>query len=246
MTLIVAVAFANGVVVASDSAASDTDTNLKQDVIKVRPLEGCSMLLGISGASGTTQHIEEAFVGFHAKETLKRLRQDVKKIIATELREAYDGYVQVPGTQVNPPVAVVLLAGLCENRPFILEIDRDGQDTVYGEGLGSFLAVGSGKAIAQAIFRPHLAPASARSEEQAKVLACRVIEDAIALSAAFVAAPVHLHLVTLGGQSKECSKEELEGLSDTCAAWRQLERDTLSRALAPAGTAEEQSEIPRP
>ena len=246
MTLIVAVAFANGVVVGSDSAASDADTQLKQDVLKVRHLEGCSILLGISGASGTTQHIEEAFATFQPKDSLKRIRQEVKKIVTSELKEAYSGYVYVPGTQANPPVAVVLLAGLCENRPFILEVDRDGQDTVFGDGLGSFAAVGSGKMIAQAIFRPHLGPAGSRSEEQAKVLACRVIEDAIALSAAFVAAPVHLHVATAGTDTRECSREELEGLSDTCAAWRQLERDTLSQALAPEKGGEEQPEIPKP
>ena len=144
----------------------------------------------------------------------------------------------------QPPVAILLFAGVHERSPWILEIEKDGRDTLYGGDLGNFCAIGSGKPWAQAVFRPHLG--TGRDLQLGKVFACRVLEDSIDLAASFLARPIHIHTVSLNGDVQHVNEVELRQLSDTCELWREGERAALGKLLSPPQPSQAEPEIPKP
>jgi len=246
MTLILAISCSDGVVMAGESAASDTETGTKQRARKVRQLGEQPILYGGSGDVGLLQRLDECLRGFSNKPSLKRIRQDLRKAVVPELAEARELHVPFPQQPFHqPPTAVMLFAGIHDERPWIIEIERDGRDTAYGEELGGFAAIGSGKPWAQALFRPHLG--TTRTLELGRLFACRVMEDAIELAAGFIAPPIYIMTVDKSGSVSEVDATTLTGVSETCELWRALERETVGRILTPpAASPAPPEEIPKP
>ncbi len=246
MTLIVAIGCSDGVVLAADSAATDADSGLKQPAVKIRPVPGQPFLYGGSGDVGLLQKIDEALAGFPARGTINALRKELKRRVAPELAESVQLHVPYPHPAYNmPPTATLLFAGVLNRAPWILEIERNGGDTIFSTvDFGHFGAIGSGKPLAQAIFRTHLR--TERDLRLGKIFAYRVIDDAIELSASGLAQSIHIHTAALDGTIETVGQEELDGLRDTCALWRQTERDALGRALAPEPVEEPAPDVPEP
>lgn len=245
MTLVVAIGCKDGVVLGAESASSDGDSGTKQPFHnKIKPIGSQSILYGGSGDVGLLQKIHDSLAGFQARHSLKRIRQELKKLVVPELKESRELHVPYPQQGFHqPPEATLLFAGVFENRPWILEIEKDGRDTMYGPELGWFAAIGSGKPWAQAIFRPHLG--TERDLSLGKVFACRVLEDSIDLAAAFLAKPIHLHSIALDGAILHCESGELQQLGETCELWRALERESVGRLLAPNLESVELPEVPK-
>ena len=233
MTLIVAVGCTDGVVLASDSATTDTETGTKQPSQKIRQVRQLPILWGGSGDVGLLQKIEESLTGADlAMHSVKRVRQDLKKLTASELAESRQFHVPYPQPPFHqPPVAVLLFAFILQGRGWILEIERDGRDTMYDEGLGSFAAIGSGKPWAQAAFRPHLG--SQRALDEGKLLAYKVVDDSIMLAAGGLAHPIHMYTISLDGIVAEVEHPELKALADACELVREAERSALKSGLTP-------------
>ena len=245
MTIVVALGCSDGVVIAADSAASDQLSGLKQPTAKINPLKGQAILYGGSGDVGLLQKIHEGLEDYKAQAKLKRLRQELKRLVATELHASSQMHVPWPGGGFDtPPAATCLFVGVLQGQPWILEIERDGRDTIYGEGFGNFAAIGSGGPLAQALFRPHLT--TPRDLRLGKIMAYRLIDDAIALSASGLAHPIRIHTINMSGNLGEIKDTEIEGLASTCEAWRALERETVSGLLAASSGKVEIAEIPHP
>lgn len=98
--------------------------------------------------------------------------------------------------------------------------------------------------MAQAIFRTHRG--TERDLRLGKVFAYRVVEDAIDLSAAYLARPIHVYTVSLDGTVAELGEDEMRGLELTCQTWRQLERDAVGGLLAPQASREQAPDVPLP
>lgn len=245
MTLIIGIACEDGVVLAADSASSDPESGTKQPFEKIKRLRELPILYGGSGDVGLLQKIEESLGTLTAKATLKRLRQDIKKLVIPELKEARELHVPYPQAPYHqPPDATLLFAGVLDSRPWILEIEKDGRDTVYGEDLGNFAAIGSGKPWAQAIFRPHLR--TKRDLRLGKIFAYRVVEDSIELAAGFLAGPVHIYIISADGTVLKVDEQEISQLAGTCELWRTLEREAVGEILAPTKRGEVEPEVPKP
>jgi ATP-dependent protease HslVU (ClpYQ) peptidase subunit len=244
MTLIIGITCRDGIVLAADSAGSDPEIGTKQPFDKIKRLGTQPILYGGSGDVGLLQKIDETLKNVTPKATLKRTMQEIKRLIIPELKEACDLHVPYPEQYFNkPPCAILLFGCIIEGKPWTIEIERNGNDTVYGDNLGNFAAIGSGKPWAQAIYRPHL-----RTERDlilGKIFAYRVLEDSINLSAAFLAMPIHIHTISLDGTVEKVSKEDLDGIANTCGIWRNLERDAVGNLLAPKSE-ETEPEIPEP
>ena len=241
MTLVLAIGCTDGVVIGADSAS--TDESLKQPFVKIQQLGTHPILYGGSGDIGLGQKLDEALEGTVMRDSVKLMRREIKKRLAQDLRESASLHAAYPTTDSHlPPVAILLFAGVLDDKPWILEIEKDNSDTVYGNDLGNFAAIGSGKMLAQALFRPHLW--NARDLQEGKVLAYRILDEAINLSATGLARPIHIHTITLDGSIEKVKEEECEALDDTCEGWRQLERESFKQALA--GQQEEDTTIPVP
>lgn len=241
MTLVLAIGCTDGVVIAADSQS--TDENLRQPFVKIQQLGPHPILYGGAGDVGLGQKLDEALKGAVMRESVKLMRREIKKRLAQDLRESVSLHATYPTQQSQlPPAAILLFVGVLDGKSWILEVEKENRDTVYGDDLGNFAAIGSGKMLAQALFRPHLW--SARDLSAGKILAYRILDDAISLSAIGLARPIHIHTISLDGAIEKVEDEECETIDDTCEGWRQLERDSFKQVLS--GQPEEDTQIPKP
>lgn len=231
MTLIVAIGCTDGLVFASDSASSDSEVGTKQPAKKIRTIPGQSILWASSGDVGLIQNIEEALKGLTLKNTPHKTRQEIKKRVGPVLKESMDSHVPYPDQRFSqPPCAITLFAFVQDHLPWILEIERNCGDTIFGEDYGYFAAIGSGKPWAQAVFRPHLL--TKRDIRLGRIFAYRVLEDSINLAAGGLAQPIHLFSMSLDGRisNLDC---DIVSISKTCELWRELEGEAVGQILAP-------------
>jgi len=245
MTLVIGIKCRDGIVLAADSASSDVDIGTKQPFEKIIRVGTQPLLYGGSGNVGLLQKIDENLKSFIVKPTLKRTLQEIKRIVIPEQKEACEFHVPYPEQFFHkPPEAILLFGCIIEGKPFIIELERNGSDTVYGDNLGNFAAIGSGKPWAQAIFRPHLR--TDRDLNLGKIFAYRILEDSINLAASFLSMPIHMFTMSLDGAVTKVIGEDLKELSATCEVWRSLERDAVGKLLAPKGEEEAEPDIPKP
>lgn len=246
MTLIVALACSDGIVMGADSASSDPMSGTKQPVIKIQQVGNKPILFGGAGDVGLIQKVMEALdnLTIPASPKFATIRQIIKQTCLPEMKEAADTHIRhfLPGYD-SPPTAIFLFGCIHRKLPFILEIEADGRDTVYDKNLGYFHAIGSGKALAQAIIRPHLT--RDRDLELGKILAYRILEDSIELAASGLAKPIHLYTLKLDGTLNELNGDELSNLQSDCELWRELEREALGKLLAPSRE-DESATVPEP
>jgi len=233
MTLIVGMACTDGAIIAADSASTDPESGTKQPSIKINRLKDQNILYGGSGDVGLLQQIKEALENYNPKNTLKRIRQEIIRCIRPIYQESINSHVPYPiGFFQKPPIAILLFVGITNGKPWILEVERDCRTTHYGENLGNFCAIGSGKPWAQAIFRPFLVRKD-RTLELGKIFICRILCDAIDLSAGGLSHPIHIYELKPECEPRELDEDEIERLKDTCETWRQLQVETVGRLLTP-------------
>jgi len=231
MTLITAIGCSDGVVLAADSSGSDLDVGTQQLLTKIKRLGNQPILYGGSGDVGLLQKIDESLFKFTSKHTLKSIRQEIRRCVIGDYKEALELHAPYPHPMYHtPPPAILLFAGITNQKPWILEIEKDCRDTCYGSDMGNFCAIGSGKPLAQAIFRPHLH--TERNLVLGKIFAYRVLDDAIKLSAGNVDYPIRIYTIDLGGAIHELSDLELTELKNECELWRELERDAVKGLIS--------------
>ena len=230
MTLVVAIRCTDGIVIVADSAASDAEVGTKQTVIKIRRVGFGTIYYGGSGDGGLLQKVDEDLQDLTCEGNFKRIRKDIRKTVLPHLNEAISSHIRYPQQPFNqPPAAVLLFAGVIDGKPWILEIERDGRDTLYNQDMGNFAAVGSGKPWAQAVMRPHLN--REKDLRAAKIFAYRIVDDAIELASGGLAKPIVMHSIDLAGVLSQVPEEELTALATTCEGWRDLEREAVGEIL---------------
>lgn len=245
MTLIAGIVCDDGVILAADSANTDMDAGTKQPVEKIKRLGEHKILYGRSGDAGLLQKIDDALQGCPHRDVMKRFRQELKARIVPEQQEAVRFHAPYPAQGFNrPPEAILLFAGIVGGQPTLLEIEKDGRDTVYGKDMGNFAAVGSGKPWAQAIFRPFLY--TPRNLELGKVFAYRVMVDAIALASGLIAEPVRIWVIPVNGEITQVEAVEMERLLHQREMWREMEEEAVGRLLRPRPAPEPEPTLPAP
>jgi proteasome beta subunit len=232
MTLVVAIICSDGVVIGAESASSDLEAGTKQAAEKLQQLGKHSVVYGGSGDYGLIMKLNEELIPLGNRPSLpKKVHQEIKRYVVPEMAEAckqHSPYPQAPYHQ--PPCAILLFAGVINKQPWILEIEKDGRDTYYGPPLGNFAAIGGGKTLAQALFRPHLN--SNRDLRLGQIFTYRLLEDSIEISASGLAKPIYLYTISLDGAVKKIDGSELNQISQSCELWRQLERESVGSLLA--------------
>jgi 20S proteasome alpha/beta subunit len=243
MTLVLAIGCSDGMVIAADGLSMD-ETNIKSSAEKITRISGSPILYGQSGDVGLQQKMDESLTSVKPGTTMKATRRNIKRQTGVVFQESRESWVQYPRRPFNePPDASLLFVGILDRKPWIMQIETDNRDTMFGDQMGNFAAIGSGKVMAQALFRPHLE--TDRNLELGKIFAYRIVDDAIDLTAYGLGYPIRIYTLALDGTVRRVEREELRKLNDTCESWRQLERDTVGEVLA--GHHESHgADIPRP
>lgn len=231
---------------AADSAVSEADTGTKCLGEKLSRLGAEPILYGSSGSVGLRQRIDDSLKSFKPKTNLKQLRNVIKSLCVSEQKAVCDSHVPYPDPSFHrPPLAILLFAGVLDGTPWILEIERNGEDTLYDEKMGCFAAIGIGKTFAHAVYRSHLY--HARSLQEGRVQAYRVVEDAINIGATGLAEPIQISTIDAKGAVEEMQPAKLRQLKDFVNTWRAIEHESLGLALSPANaTPSVEAPIPKP
>lgn len=262
MTVALSLVCSDGVLVASDSMASEgrlASTAVKVHSLAQRPI--------VWTASGSVFVIEEAANQLSNLETqlaqnpdvaaafdrpdLPVIRQNVAGLLKQTMHQCYQSALPFGANQqVNgshPFITDFLVAGYTRETPYLLEIARDGQVNWHTDE--GFYAIGSGgefAAVAQGLMK-HYLDAGPLPLKYGMQLAYRTIETACEVSSMFVRIPVQLAIVNKDG-TKILNHGEIEQLKDEVAGWKQLESDTLWRKVSdiPADELETPPSIDQP
>jgi proteasome beta subunit len=243
VTIVIAMRCSDGVVIGADSAVS-YDIGIKQPVEKIKRLGEHPILYGGSGDHGLLQKLDENLKSVKMRPTLQVMRREIKKYIGPELRESAQQHAPYPLPDYHqPPQAILLFVGILDGEPWILQIEKNNSDTLFGDELGNFAAIGSGELLARALFRPHLE--TQRDLELGKIFTYRMLDDVIELSSGGVARPIHIHTISVDGTFGRVESAEMRQLGGLCEGWREVEREALEEVLT--GQSDESgADIPAP
>lgn len=237
MTLIVALACEDGVVLAADSASSE-DVGTKMPVCKVNRIGELPIIWGGSGNVSVLQKMESRLEHIKMKNRFEATIGEIKGAVCQIQKEALDGHVPYPGRPYEtPPAGIALFAAVHDQQPWVFEIERNGEDTVMDDRYGRFAAAGSGKIFAHAIARPYLFH-QPRSLRVGQCIAYRVVQDSIALASAGLCEPIEMAWVDRDGHVSSLENNERQAIEHACGVWRSIELESLGRALSPQPAAE--------
>jgi 20S proteasome alpha/beta subunit len=248
MTVALGLVCSDGVLVASDSMASNgpvASTAVKVHKFSAQPI--------VWTASGSVYVIEEAAQQLSvlenqitadtaaqaafSKPDLPLIRQNVVRFIKNTMAQCYGSALpygvnqKMPDGIHHPFVTDFLVAGYTNATSYLLEVANDGQVNWHtNEG---FYAIGSGgafAAVAQGLMK-HYLDAGPLPLQYGMQLAYRTIETACDVSSMFVRTPVQLAVVDSAG-ARVLEHAEIEQLKDEVLGWKQLERDALWRKVS--------------
>jgi proteasome beta subunit len=238
VTVILGLRCAEGLVIASDSQATNQvggGTPVRLDAAKVKPL-GKHILWAGTGAQGCSQRIEAALLPHAAKygpsqdqwKTARAIQGEANKV---QLASA-QSFVQFSPTAHREAWGGIF-CGWSKEGPWIMEIDLNGGWQFHDP----FAATGSGMAFAHLAIGSiqHYDPQT-QSLDAAKAIAYRAIETTCTVSAYGVGMPVQLGVVLKDG-AKLLSEAEREETKELVNLWKAKEVDTLGE-VAPKTAAE--------
>lgn len=222
MTLVLAIRFRDGVVLASDGqcTADTAGQPTRQPARKLFDLGG-RIAWGAAGSVGLQQTLRERL----SDAGLLDLRTaDLRLLLGEEVaaiqQDALQRYVPHPGT--DPPDLSCLFCGVDESGPWIVEIPRTGADHQFHDGVA---AIGSGDIFARVLLRS--ADTAALDAGRAKMVAYAAVADAIDLAAFFLGPPIQMTVVTRAGVARVPSEEIEVTLPAQVSAWRERQRRAL-------------------
>lgn len=241
MTVALGLVCSDGVLVASDSMASDGP--VASNAVKVHAFEHQPI---VWTASGSVFVIEEAALqlvelekqvgqnaavqGAFGEPNLPVIRQNVANCLKQTMAQCYGSALPFGANQqVNgnhPFITDFVVAGYAQAKPYLLEVARDGQVNWHTDA--GFYAIGSGgafAAVAQGLMK-HYLDAGPLPLQYGMQLAYRTIETACDVSSMFVRTPVQVAIVDKNG-ARVLDHGEIEQLKDEVMGWKQLERDAL-------------------
>lgn len=239
MTLILALRYRDGLLLASDSQATTQASGqwTKQELEKLFTLHDV-IGWGASGSVGLTQRLQHAiadkrYLNLFANNGTESGAQELLKAVNKLQQEAVKEFVKgvaPEGTPLGSPQTLAcLFVGSARGQPFILEIAANGTRQFHTV---PYAAVGSGDVFAlHAIRSVAHYDILALGREQAAALAYRTIDNAINTAAFGLGGPVQL-LVVNNGKASRLNKDEVEAVRDLVDLWKRKEVETLGSLSA--------------
>ncbi len=231
MTLVIAIACRDGIVLASDGQATCDAAGqpTRQPVRKLFDIGG-RIAWGAAGSAGLQQTVEAGFAQLdgHQDDPGQMRRRLAAAIIPHQQRAVRDF---VPHDGSDPPELACLFCWCDPQRgPVLLTVPRTGSDHQLHD---DYAAIGSGDIFAAFTMRS-VAHFGTRhlGMEQAKMLAYKAVADAIEVAAVYLGPPIQMYEVAARG-ARRVAQEEIDGaLADAVRVWKARERETLGD-LAP-------------
>lgn len=232
MTIIAGLLAKDGVVIAADSQATDSQAGIRTSYDQKLRALGNQYVWGLSGGVGLAQYLrpalEQAHRGNWPQKPLLEVRTAIGATIASVRRELVEK--QLVSNTI--PGAEVLVAGFSQvggqMKPWLIEFPTDNMSQEHER----FCAVGSGKKAGYHAFESirHYSPAD-RDVTLATLFLYRIMVDAIRAESQGVGGAIHLWVVT-GGNCQQLPESELDGLQQLLEQWQEAERKSLIGLIA--------------
>jgi 20S proteasome alpha/beta subunit len=243
VTLVIAVKCKDGLIFASDGQATSFSSGgpIRQRYKKIYKID--DLLFGAAGSVGIIQRcmeevkkygklisekglntlIEER--GPDGKVTLISVRDKIRQLIFSINKQELERHRAFYGSEEGAPVANILIAFYDrEERRFrIWHILPDGGEE-FLEELG-YGCAGIGDTFAHAFIKDYYSPNL--SVEKGKVLAYRVVKDAIEIGAFGLGEPIDIWTIKMVDgkpEIRDLTSDEILALNDTYLLWKELER----------------------
>lgn len=234
MTLIIALACKDGLVMAADGQAtlSSSGGPVRQEAVKIKQM-GQAVLWAGSGEVGFLQKIEKGLDALPSeikKADLEKLKPHLVGIIHRLRKEALDRRRDLYGSTKGASGADVLFCG-CSDSTQILHISADAKDEELQEF--GYAASGIGDTFAYTLLRGK--DIKCMSCEEGKVLAYRVIHEAIEVGAFGLGEPIDIWVIRKTRKKGKVSielhrlqEEEVHAIRDTYSTLKEAEAEILS------------------
>lgn len=254
MTVAIGLVCKDGVLVASDSMASDPQTAHKRT--KVFRLDCCPVVWTAAGSVYVIEEVEAALITLDgkrgadggpplafAKPDLTGLRNSLKASIHGAMKKSYESALS---SAPFPPGAIAvgfetefIVCGYANGTPWLLDFGRNGQ--VNWSTTPGFSAVGSGgpfATVAHGLMAHYLA--APLSLKLGMMVAYRAIETTCEVSRGDVGMPVQIALVDSSG-ARVLDDDEVREVGDAVSGWKTVEGETLRMSVkdAQAGAKED-------
>lgn len=232
MTVVLALVGCDCVALAADGLAAGGDGELttRTAAKKLAALHG-RIAFGCAGSAGLRQRVTRN-LEFHIKpeecgRDIAFLRPKLHRAVNEVQHQAFEERVG----QSEPGAVAVLFAGVSdEGKPWVYEVTPTGADEEHylAEAIGS----GRGYAIAALLSTGHheinqLSGAleiSTQEADQIRLLAYRVVNDAIAMATRDIGQPISMYVADRNA-AIEVSQHELLAIKHDIAGWQQQERE---------------------
>jgi 20S proteasome alpha/beta subunit len=241
MTVAIGLVCNDGVLVASDSMASDPQT--AHDATKVFKLDCCPVVWTAARSVYVIEEVQNALAGIDhpnantggppqmfGRPDLPALRGSLKATIHRTMETCYKSALAStpfpPGVIAPGFGAEFLVCGYANSIPWLLEFGQDGQinwQTQFG-----FSALGSGgpfATVARGLMAHYLA--NPLSLEQSMKVAYRTIETTYEVSPGGVGPPVQIAVVDRNG-ARVLDRADVEAIGVLVDRWKTLEAETLN------------------
>ena len=197
------------------------------------------VLFGASGDIGTIQR-SKTIISSLSQELNKEWDFGLMEKVRTSLFGVYKNeidrhrafYKGTPQEDIrNAPIADVLLCNFLrredKQQKIIWHIAPDCSDEMLDEiGYG---CSGSGDVFAYTLLKNY--PVKELSVERGKLVAYRVIKEAIEIGAYGLGEPIDIWVITEEGSNQLC-EEEIMALDDTYKMWKEMEREVFKRIFS--------------
>jgi len=224
-TIIAALKFQDGVVIASDSQTSDPVAQVRWPVEKLERIGDKPLVLGFSGSVGVAQRARRGL----EETTLHPNTFNKRHLVQDAMDRCFAPIYKKIREDIHPPIDIwqVALWGLsvfwAENAPQILENEPSSDSSFHDY----FHAIGSAAKTAYAIYRTLGGAQLCTVPERLALLAIlRILRTCVDVELWGVGEPLAVWIVS-GGQARKVSLDEIQAHLQTVDAWEEVDRSNF-------------------
>ena len=202
-TVIIALRYNGGVLIGSDSQATDPVAGVRWATTKLTQAGHHPLVIGHSGSVGSAQRvnagIQELDLRANTFQRRARIQAALDRVMVKEREDIAQRDYPPPGANLPPIALWSLVAGWVEGAPRIIEYEVNGESSWHD----NFHAIGSGAATAYAVYRTLGGSNICDSRERTAITAAlRILRTVIDVDPGGVSEPYDLWRIRASGASR--------------------------------------------
>ena len=237
-TIIVALRYSEGVLICSDSQATDPVARVRWSTTKLAQIQSFPIVIGHSGSVGSAQRVVVALQALDMRpntfDRTSRVQGSLDRVMTREYAAIRERNHPPPGSHLGDIALWSLAAVWSEGAPRIIEYEVNGESSWHD----NFHAIGSGASTAYAVYRT-LGGASLCSlrERAAIAAALRILETVVAVDPAGVSGPFDVWRIRASG-TRRLGDDEVNTHLQHVDDWLNREKEALNLFDSTATTEE--------